>query len=345
MGSPDLGRLQVDKIIVHDVPRHFAGQEGPGPVLSEVESPADQDLRNYFREKIIGTLGSKAVDVVFDPEAQSPIPKLVAGQLDGRAGRFVEMSQDVARYLHEVQTGANSPGLVIVVRGRVAGQSAVGLLKLEREEAIRLEQLDVSGKSTFRLQHLRDLMLNRNTRVFKAGLFWQENGATVGRVCDEQGRYETRDVAYFFLRRFLGCALREEPEVTTKNFLQAAEGYINEQVVDPERKARYTLSLIAEMTSQSPTIDPRAFARRHLELADRDPFVNTLREGGVDGVFPKDTARVDAKLRRVRMDFEKGIALIAPPDVVAEDVRVETREGDVTHVEFEDRLKGIHGKS
>jgi hypothetical protein len=29
MGNADLGRLQVDKIIVHDVARHFAGQEGP----------------------------------------------------------------------------------------------------------------------------------------------------------------------------------------------------------------------------------------------------------------------------------------------------------------------------
>ena len=44
----NFGTLQVEKVIIHDIPRHKAGEEGINPVLSEVESNLTQDLKNYF---------------------------------------------------------------------------------------------------------------------------------------------------------------------------------------------------------------------------------------------------------------------------------------------------------
>ena len=48
----NFGTLRVEKVIIHDIPYHKAGDESITPVLSEVESELTQDLRNYFRERI-----------------------------------------------------------------------------------------------------------------------------------------------------------------------------------------------------------------------------------------------------------------------------------------------------
>ncbi len=53
----DLGRLRVKRVIVHEVPYHLAAGASAEPVLSEVESPIDQEVRNFFRERIADGLG------------------------------------------------------------------------------------------------------------------------------------------------------------------------------------------------------------------------------------------------------------------------------------------------
>ncbi|MFC1893764.1 hypothetical protein ACFLYR_07060 [Chloroflexota bacterium] len=73
----NFGTLRVEKVIIHDIPYHKAGDEGVAPVLSEVESNLTQDLKNYFREKINGSVtSSTAYDVLFSPDTTSPIPRI-----------------------------------------------------------------------------------------------------------------------------------------------------------------------------------------------------------------------------------------------------------------------------
>lgn len=176
----DLGLLDVGKIIVHDVPRRRAGDKPITPTFSEVESPANVELRNFVRERVIDTLTARAFPVRFTPASTSPVPALIEGQLAAPPKPFVKMSQVAAQHLYDSQTGANPAGLLVVLRGTLGNVSALGLMKLEREEAIRLNQEKVGGRRTFNLEHLRDLMLSKKTRVFKTGLFWPDNGEVIG---------------------------------------------------------------------------------------------------------------------------------------------------------------------
>ena len=47
----DLGRLDIAKLIVHDVPSRRVNAVGPSPTLSEVESPLSVTVRNYIRTR------------------------------------------------------------------------------------------------------------------------------------------------------------------------------------------------------------------------------------------------------------------------------------------------------
>lgn len=262
----DLGQLRVEKLIVHEVPRHYAADTEGSPILSQIESPLEQTVRNFFKEKIAGTLKRAAYDVEFDPGSTSPMPDLIQRNLEGRGGSFVAMSQDMAAHLHQCQGGPSPEGLLTVVQVKVETRKGLCILKLEKEEGARVRQQRTKGQMTFNIDHIRDLMLTGKTKVFKVGLFVIDGskGKIEGAVCDRQRGYGTM-VARFFLSQFLGCRLKERPEITTKKFFDATESFINDEVVDPVKKARYQVALLAELSGTRTDVSLEGFANSNLD--------------------------------------------------------------------------------
>lgn len=351
----DLGRFVVDRVIVHEVPSRPAGANAATvtPTLSEVESPLTPGLANFIREKIVGSLSTASFDVEFVPGTTSPVPALVADDLGARTETFVDVSRRIAQHLFDSQTGVNPPGLLIVVRGKLAGANAIALLKLEKETGARAHPTNIHGRATFRLEHLQDLMLTQNTKVFKAGLFTpMPNSPSVtparvnGYVSDNQRGYRpTTAVADFFLMRFLGCQLLEAGSISTQKFFQVTELFINEFVRDPAKKARYHVALLAAMTEEVDTLNPRTFATHHLATTDRQPFMNFLDERGVQiQTFDKDLALVEGHLKRTSVDFESGIMISARPEVFEERIQLTDAGEGQTKLEMIDRIKQVKGK-
>jgi hypothetical protein len=105
---PDLSQLRINKIIIHEVPRHLRSDTESAPSYSEVESPLNDELRMFFKDKIVETVGSSsAYGVVFDPSTASPVPGFVRAFVNGSDANFVEMSKQVAQHLHSAQGGAS----------------------------------------------------------------------------------------------------------------------------------------------------------------------------------------------------------------------------------------------
>lgn len=345
----DLGRLRVDKVIVHDIPTRRVGDGGQSPILSEIESPLNQELKNYFREKIVGTLAATAFEVIFDSSSSSPVSSLVLDCLGSQTTDFVSMSRDLAHHLYNTQTGVNPPGLLCVAQVKIEQQGGIAIIKLEREAGVRLQQDQLQGKSTFRLEHIRDLMLTEKTKVFKVGLFVQM-GTTLesieGVVSDTQrGYYPTTEVADFFLKKFLGCKLREAPAVTTKKLFQATEDFIHEEIAEPEVKARYEIALLAELGSQARTFDPRTFASMHLRVEDRQKYVDYLNNAAVTPQpFDKDISLIETHLKRIQLDFQSGISVLGSPETFQEHVKMTDLDDGRTRLEIEDRVKRMQGR-
>ena len=346
----DLGRLEIDKLIVHDVPSRRVNAQGPTPTLSEIESPLTPTVRNYIRDKVAGTLANNSFPVVFDPDSGSPVPALVMDNLDSQSTPFVEASQYVANHLFQSQTGSNPPGLLAVAQTRIEGVNSLALMKLEREAGARVAAIQHQGKSTFDVQHLSDLMLTDKTRVFKVGLFVQE-GTTpesiAGLVSDNQSaQWHKSDIADFFLRRFLGCKLREEPRVTTRNYLDATEEWINDFVTDPVLKTKYEVATLAEMQRDLGSINPRTFADQNLGLADRQSYISHLEDRQVPVTeFPKDNSMVEPRLRRISMELESGVVIMAKSDVFEDKVNITEQNYGQSRIEIIDRVKGMKGRS
>jgi hypothetical protein len=184
--------------------------------------------------------------------------------------------------------------------------------------------------------------------VFKAGLFVQEGDslATVeGTVCDTQGGYIRTTVANFFLRRFLGCRLKERPDITTKRFLEASESFINDQITNPELKARYQVAVLAELNANRLTITPRTFARENLETDHQQIFLAHLENAAFpDRRFEKDNHLIRTHLNRIQFAFQSGMQVFASPENMDNQLTIEELENGQTKLEITDHLTDVRGR-
>ncbi len=117
----DTAYLGIDRLIIHEIPRHFRSKDKPkaATLLSEIESPLDAELKLFFAGKIGANIGSgEAFEVVFDKDAHSPVPELIEKLLfpkQGEADGFVDASKQIALHLHACQSGISPGGLVTLV--------------------------------------------------------------------------------------------------------------------------------------------------------------------------------------------------------------------------------------
>ncbi|MCC6444117.1 MAG: nucleoid-associated protein [Armatimonadetes bacterium] len=346
-----LSTLQIEKVIVHKVPARFISKPSDEVELglSEVECELTTDIKNYFCERIKSSLSNAASGVVFDDTANSLMPNTIFNFLGDGKAPFVEYSHTMTKHLYECQNGVNPAGLLTVVEGELDGIRALSILKLEQEVALRLEQTQIAGKSTFNLRHLRDLMLGEQTKVFKVGLFVQRGNelCTIdGLVSDKQRSLSSKGgIADFFLRKYLGCKFKEDPEVTTQRFYELTGKFINEEVSDPLKKAKYEIALLSELNSTISSMRPEIFAQRHLDTADRQPYTDWLEAHQFrDAPFEKNTVRIEKQLTRMQLSFASGVTVLGPPSVIDERVKMTELPSGNIKVEFEDKLKQVQGK-
>lgn len=344
----ELARLEVNRVIIHEIPRHLKDIGGSGPVYSKVESDLDPDMAVYFRDRIIKSLGSnKSYDIFTDPASGSPFPGLLDSYLGMPGADFVETSQKMAEHLHNMQDGTNPGGLLAVIDCSVGGDSALGIIKLEKEEGVNLKQYLRKGLPTFDLQVLRSLVLTDRTKVYKVALFvvTPDGEDYDAAASDNQSGYGScNEVASFFLRKFLGCKLRKEPDVATKHFYEAAVTFINEGVDDPQLRVQFHGHLVSEMLCQEPTLSTEEFAEKYLPVSTRQRFVNELEAKDVPANFPKDTELISRKLKKTLYEFGSGIQVVVPNEQAENHIKLTGVENGETRMEIQDRLREVKGK-
>jgi hypothetical protein len=164
----DFRSFTADKVIIHEVPRRFVG--GPGAQLTLSAQAEDLSgmakLKPFFERKVRASLDRQGFDVERDPKTNSQVPDLVA-EVIGDESKLVAASQTLAQQLYQVQTGVNPAGLLCVALGKIGSETAVAVLKVEREEGARVQARGSGGQRSLTMSYLDDLMITGKTRIFK----------------------------------------------------------------------------------------------------------------------------------------------------------------------------------
>jgi hypothetical protein len=174
----NLDTFRLSALVVHDVPQ--PDDEREGLILTDAEIPLDAQLRGYFERKITQSLTNRGLEAVADANEDSTVRDGVSSVL-GDPAQLVTVSQALADHLDRSQTKRNPAGLLAMGLGRVDEGDVVAVLKLEREQGIRLRIGVVGGHAQVDLEFLRDLTLTDKTKIFKTSLLRLQRGGEASR--------------------------------------------------------------------------------------------------------------------------------------------------------------------
>ncbi len=217
------------------------------------------------------------------------------------------------------------------------------MVKLEQETGMQANAIFTDGLRTFDMQYLANLLFTERSKVYKVALFSEEGMAgqrLQGWAADPQK--SGKEVAQFFLERFLGCRHQNDPRELTRRFHDVAMDWVNSRFTNSDSDVRvdYVMAVMVELQSSDDTLDPATFIETHLREPHRDEFAEFLRANDVPvRSFDKNTDLIGNRLQKVRFDLASGAFLIAPLEAVQDGtVAVKDLGGGRTTVTVTDTL-------
>lgn len=306
----EVGNLTLGDTMVHEVPR---GSKTASPELEVILSASlttfDADTDRFIREQMLTPFISAGRDIVAVPESGPDgaavlelVPSLVKELLADKS-LLPEHSRTIAESMFASQVGAASAGIFLASVGECSAGPCVVILKAEHQEGVRMRHHGTPGHVEFDVEHIAELIVGKNSRVYKIALLWvrADDGAVVGKMVDKQNGAGYAD---YFLHRFLGMQLRFNAEKLTRDLMDAASKHINANVA-PEKRTRYTRALVALMESPENELSGTQFLMRHIDPEDQDDFAAALPHE-VLSPFRKDTTLVKSRIGGIVLDLQNG---------------------------------------
>lgn len=319
--SDDLAATTIRHVIFHDVPEK--GHEGaPGPQSSDIETKVDASQKNHLLTKLTRVITStKAYPVRFLPDTASPVPtqaRLLTAAGHFNRKRFIDGSRELANYLFEQHTKATSFGLLCVIDAASAGNSAIVLMKLERERGAQLALSGEEGEKTFSMSVLNDLVLTDGTRLFKSAMFIRTGTGDddfKAQACEGQHNVFSADDLAKFWMRFLGCGFVVEPRVATQRFFESTLDFISNTVTEPTVKASIYEHLQSQMKANTRTFAPQTFIQEYVPEEYQQPYRDHLETPNISlAQFRKDVSDIKTSLERRLYKTKKGGMVSVPAD-------------------------------
>jgi hypothetical protein len=340
----DTSTIEIEKIIVHSIPRHKKDDFSILPQYSEQESGLPDGLRHFFKDKIITSLNSKKeLRVCFDEKSNSPVSTYIKDIISSNGSSLINQSKLMAKYLFEIQDGQNTPGILVVIFGKINIKNTCIIIKLERDEGAQLE-LDPKTKS-FNIKDVKDLMLTKKTKIYKVGLFLDKDDFNIkydGSTADLQIDPKTKKViTTWFIEKYLGCLPLEDPRSTTKKFYDLTTTFI-QSVDEPIQKAKYTQDLNSYLQKNNAKISAHEFAEDYLNTQDKGLYNKYLKEKKFRmSEFPKDNTFIEKKIKTVTMVFSNGIEIIGKKGIFQKNVKLDKMEDGNTKAEIISKVQSI----
>ena len=321
----DLSQLKINRIIVHDVPKHKFNHLTDEPTYSDKEGTLTSGLRVFFKTKITQALSSdRSIKVVYDEQSISPVSTLVERELESpNKNTFVQFSKDVTRHLFTIQKGNNSGGIVVIMDAELGEYRNLLIMKLEKDNGVQIKINEETH--SIDIEVVDDLMLTNKTKVFKIALLMNsESYDFAGQIMDYQVDLKQKNnLSTFFMSDFLGCKPYKDPKSTTQQFYNYTKAFI-QTIDDDVIKTKYIQDLNSYIQRNINRLSARTFADDYFtEIEHKNNYQDYLRNKNFSMAgFIKDTSLIDNKVKTISMEFENGITLYGNKGTLEDKVKL-----------------------
>ncbi|WP_410809460.1 nucleoid-associated protein [Micromonospora sp. 067-2] len=342
-----IGQIEIVRSIFHGIPTRTRANGADVAALDAREDVCNMEpeARAEIETRLRKVLRRNGRQIVESSAVESKTPAVIKDLLAVEDADFIGKSKELAQILLEIQTARNSAGMLFVAQCVVSNSPAIMLVKIERESGMLAEEsAEQAGAQDVR--YLRDLFLTSKSKVYKVALFNSadlDSDTLHGWAADVQ--MSGNEVAAFFLRKYLGCQLLDDPKQLTKMFHQHAQDWTNKCVHNPDVRARYAMAIASELLSERGTVSPRGFAGSNLQPAHRDEFLDYLSRHGVPTTtFDKELSLIESRLKQFSIAFMSGVVVTAPRAAFDEVVKIERLDGPLSRVVIQDIMGDFKGR-
>lgn len=285
-----------------------------------------------------------AVDLQVDPVTRtSEIRNLMLDFAFGGKPKADRAGNSFATRLAQAMDRRSYPCLFVVATTSEADKRSVTMWTFPQEEAFQFR--GASERPSIEL--LTDIF-SRTSRLRKAALFEGKNRKTDfirGKVFDFQASSTSREVADFWIVRFLGRVLAIHGPTGTRHLARCLrEAY--EKTDGTDAKEQIYSAVIAVRQSHRPRWSLREFANQYLTGPAREAFLRAApNEETVDSSFDFDRKTFDGTLNFRIFGLDTGVFVSSPLGEVGKSVVLSGTAQKVLHCEgtvVEEHLRKRH---
>lgn len=342
----DYSSLRLWDIVMHQVTVN-PEKDGPKFVALTTDAPvtlASED-RRLITKRFTLALAKGGSPVKEQTETASPVPAYIRS-LWSDDEDYIEVSRKIAQHLADCQPLTAGPGLLVLARAGLTDDENILLAKVEHQEAMRIEpRVNAEGQRVIDVERLKELVFGDAAKIYKIALLSKSAsslGSLAGDLADDQNGSA---IAAYYLSRFMGMQMRDEPAVLTERYLNGMGSVINASPLSPEEKADVQSALLADLRSNSAQVDLKAFIRTHVPVAHQRTLGDLAADLGIPGTsFNKETSRVKKKLERLRLDLSNDVHIVAPAESIGagKDVQVESGVDSSGHPTVTVNIRGAN---
>jgi hypothetical protein len=319
----DFGTLELERIILHGLPKWPLDEPRPTPALKEGLVQGSAAVRSRLTDGIRKAMNENSSTAIELPNTTVASDVTAAGDLNDLLSvldeaRFVELSKTIATKLDVVRPrSAVKDHLVAVATGTASGQPIVAVLNLESQAGVTAKETIVEEQSTFEMNSVENLILTENTTIHKAAIFWPQEGDSApaaGRIRDYQlSRVSLDAAAAYFLDRFLGASIAEDNSIWSQQFFYASQSFVNDVIEDKNDRFSMFMALQVYLSRPEGTVSINDFLETHVDNEFHDGWRQALQDGGVPREpFLLNPIRVESRFLNTSIDLGNSVKLIGP---------------------------------
>lgn len=201
-------------------------------------------------------------------------------------------------------------GLLIIIDATIDSVSkATIVIKAEMQEALILKGTSV--------ELMKELFLSPSHELYKIGILVHRDRNTFTQnafqtyVFDDQFNSQSKDLAIYFYKDFLGFTTSKNDKLKTKNFLNAYTAFVDNHIQEPQTRIHLKQLIKADFReSESPLIDPSSYLT-YFSTNDqaKEKFEKqVLSEYPIS--FSKNTTLLDASLQKTSINITSKMRLV-----------------------------------
>ena len=326
----------INDININEAVIHILDKNNSNPVLNEYSLELNEDVYKFLYKHIEKCLKDDELKYAKFNTERNIVKNIVQEYLNGEDNDLISLSKELARQLFiMIQTNENIPSADLIVAALTTDQGPmIAILKMDYINNFTHEVQFIDEKIGVGIVRQKAGLPGSGQKVQNAAFIKpiRDNEMYNTMVLDKQKTLKEDEYgANYFVETFLGASIITNERDMTRIFVKATENWTRKNVTDNADKAEEIRTAIKNKLDENESINIEEFADEIFKETPqvKEDYTNYIKAQGLKNEVAVDKTWVDKKLKRTRLNIDKGIDVYINREVYEDKNKFEiVRNGD-----------------